>query len=107
MIFKRIAQTCSKTLYNYIVNLKKEGKLVEIDIFKTVDKIRLFQAGKLTDTPTPAHLLTCNSYSEHKPLIPIIMYGTKVVLKCLDCCYVQEYIPECLTVLKNKKENEI
>jgi len=39
------------------------------------------------------HPLTCCNNSSHKSLIPIELNG-KVILKCLDCNYVQETIPE-------------
>ena len=48
------------------------------------------------------HPLTCSTSSSHKPLIPIELDG-KVVLKCLDCGYIQENIPESV-LLYHKKD---
>lgn len=39
------------------------------------------------------HSLTCSNDSKHKKLIPIENDG-KVILRCVDCNYIQSYIPE-------------
>jgi len=39
------------------------------------------------------HPLTCGNDSNHKKLIPIENDG-KVILGCVDCNYIQSYIPK-------------
>ena len=47
------------------------------------------------------HPLTCGNDSQHQDLVPKEVDG-KVVLSCLDCDYVQDWIPE--EVLSNYVE---
>lgn len=47
------------------------------------------------------HELTCGNDSQHLPLIGKEING-KVVLKCLDCDYEQDYIPSVVFNLVNK-----
>ena len=41
------------------------------------------------------HELTCGNDSQHLPLVPKEVNG-KVILKCVECDYDQDYIPECV-----------
>jgi len=41
------------------------------------------------------HQLNCGNDSQHLPLVPKEVNG-KVILKCVECDYDQDYIPECV-----------
>lgn len=52
------------------------------------------------------HPLTCGNDSNHEKLIPHMTREGFVVLKCLDCDYIQDWIPEIVLEHYNyKKEN--
>lgn len=41
------------------------------------------------------HPLTCGNNSKHEVLYPVLG-NDKVILKCLDCDYIQNWVPECI-----------
>lgn len=45
------------------------------------------------------HTLTCGNNSKHIPLIGKVI-DHKVVLSCLDCSYIQHYIPDIIFNVK-------
>lgn len=52
------------------------------------------------------HPLTCGNNSEHQVLQPMIV-GTQVALICIDCGYVQTYIPDYIFPKRFASESEI
>jgi hypothetical protein len=65
-------------------------------VYQIVQKIKAWQnAGFL-------HPMTCGKDSKHAPLVAQAT-SNEVVLKCPDCDYVQEYIPD--AVLRSEPED--
>ena len=50
---------------------------------------------KHQDNPM-VHPLTCGNDSEHQYLVAFEDKDKSVKLKCLDCNYIQDWIPECI-----------
>lgn len=58
-----------------------------------IDKVNLWQNAGFV------HPLTCGNNSQHQNLAAKEING-KVILFCLDCDYIQNFIPECVLEIK-------
>jgi len=64
-----------------------------------VERINQWQAA------TIVHSLTCGWNSKHNQLVPEVRAENNVVLKCPDCPYTQDHIPQ--SVFDNTLENQL
>jgi len=52
------------------------------------------------------HELICGNNSNHRPLYPIEEDG-QVLLRCYDCNYIQDWIPDCVMAFSKKSADII
>lgn len=52
------------------------------------------------------HPLTCGNASAHRLLVPAVV-GDRIVLRCLDCAYQQDHVPDCCFRAREPREEPI
>jgi hypothetical protein len=61
---------------------------------------KIINAIKVWQTNPFLHPLTCGNDSRHRNLEPFDDNGI-IKLKCIDCDYIQDFIPECVSEFKH------
>jgi hypothetical protein len=75
------------TIASLVIRRAEELRFATVNTELTYDAVTAWQSDR------SVRPLTCGKRSRHRPLVPIVSVD-RVQLWCLDCDYIQEYVPD-------------